>query len=351
MPTNQQQTMTASAVKPLLRFIEQHNIPLNDALQGSNLTESKLSGDRLSIRSFDQLINNIARISQQEDIGFIAGQGFELESFSLLGFLLSNCKTGRDVLVTMRRYYMLLSDSPAPEIFVTKGEIKVLYHISAGNELATRARAELIATSIHTSGRAFGGDIYQLLKIGFKHSKPKYHNKLEDFFGIDIAYNQAQCSISFSADQVDQPLNNTNPILYQALRNQAEKLISVYQNMASSSAKVRHVLQKWPSQYSANKESVAELLNTSPRTLTRRLQEENTQFSHLLRDVRMEKAQLRLESCSVDMQALAHELGFADRRGFERAFKQWSDKTPSAYHKQWKNAAILIAESELPIIG
>lgn len=337
MPASQQQTMTASAVGPLLRFIEQHNIPLSDALQGSNLSESKLKGDRLTITSFDQLINNIARISQHEDIGFIAGQGLKLESFSLLGFLLSGSETGRDALVTMRRYYMLLSDTPAPEIFITKNEVKVLYHISAGNELAMRARAELIATGIHTLGRSFGGEVYQPLKIGFKHGKPRYHNKLEEYFGVDIAYNQAQSWISFAADHVDHPLKQTNPSLYYALRNQAENIMVGHQQLKSCSAKVRHVLQQWPNQHTANKESVAELLNTSPRTLTRRLQEEGTQFSHLLRDVRMKKACLKLESHSIDMQELAHNLGFADRRGFERAFKQWSGQTPSAHHRQWKN--------------
>jgi AraC-like DNA-binding protein len=345
MTASQQQTMTASAVGPLLRFIEQHNIPLSDALQGSNLSESKLKDDRLTIASFDQLINNIARISQQEDIGFIAGQGLNLESFSLLGFLLSSSETGRDALVTIRRYYMLLSDTPAPEIFITKNEVKVLYHISIGNELAMRARAELITTAIHTLGRTFGGEVYQPLKIAFKHGKPKYHGKLEDYFGVDIAYNQAQSWISFAADHVDQPLKHANPSLYNALRRQAENIMISYQQLEPSSAKVSHVLQQWPNQHTANKESVAELLNTSPRTLTRRLQEEDTQFSHLLRDVRMEKACLRLESHSVDMQELAHNLGFADRRGFERAFKQWSGQTPSAHHRRWRNAEAVSYET------
>ena len=345
MPASQQQTMTASAVRPLLRFIEQQSIPLNDALHGSNLSASKLSSDRIPINSFDQLINNIARLSQREDIGFIAGQELALESFSLLGFLLSGCITGRDALVTTRRYYTLLSDSPAPEIFITKDEVKVLYHISQGNELAMRARAELIASAIHTLGRTFAGKSYQPLKVGFKHSKPPYSNQLDEFFAVDIVYDQAQCWISLAADHVDKPLKDTNPNLYQVLHSQAEKLMSSYQLLQSSSAKVRHVLQQWPNQLAANKESVAELLNTSPRTLTRRLQEENTQFSHLLRDVRMEKAQLSLENFSIDMQELAHELGFADRRGFERAFKQWSGQTPSAYHKHWKNTQSVAAEA------
>lgn len=338
MPANQQKTMTAGAVEPLMRFIEKHNIPLCDVLQGTHLPEYKLKEDRINISSFDQLINNIARISQHEDIGFIAGQGFKLESLNLLGFLLSSSETGRDALVTLRRYYMLLSDTPAPEIFITKNEVKVLYHISHGNDLAMRARAELIVTGIHTLGRTFGGQTYQPLKIGFKHAKPRYNRELENYFGVEIVYNQAQSWISFAAEHVDQPLRQTNPVLYQALRNQAENIMVDNQRLESMSAKVRHVLQQWPNQHTANKESVAELLNTSPRTLTRRLQEEGTQFSNVLRDVKMKKAYSTLESHSIDMQELAHSLGFADRRGFERAFKQWSGKTPSAHHRQWRNS-------------
>jgi AraC-like DNA-binding protein len=336
MPISQQQTMTASAVRPLLRFLEAHDIPLNDILQDTLLNEAKLKSDRLAISSFDQLLTNIARLTQREDIGFIAGQGLDLQSFNLLGFLLSDCETGRDALVTMRRYYMLLSDSPAPEIFITKNEIKVIYHISNGSELVMRARAELIVTGIHSLGRSIGGNLYQPLKMGFKHNKPKYHSHLEAFFGVNIVYNQPECWISFAAEHVDQPLQYSNPSLFHTLRKQAENLLEDYQALDSISSKVRHVLQQWPNQYTVNKETVAELLNTSPRTLTRRLQEENTKFSHLLRDVRMEKAQVKLEDHTVDMQELAHELGFADRRGFERAFKQWSNLTPSAYHKNWK---------------
>jgi AraC-like DNA-binding protein len=336
MPINQQQTMTASAVRPLLRFIESYDISLNDILQDTLLDETKLSNDRIPIACFDQLLNNVARLTQSDNIGFITGQALELQSFSLLGFLLSRSETGRDALVTLRRYYMLLSDSPSPEIFITKNEIKVIYHISNGNDLAMRARAELIATGIHSLGRSLGGNLYQPLKMGFKHNKPKYHAQLSEFFAVDITYNQAECWISFAAEHIDQPLQYSNPNLFYALRKQAENLLEGHHKLDSSSAKVRYVLQQWPNQHTANKEAVAELLNTSPRTLTRRLQEEKTQFSHLLRDVRMEKAQIKLKSQLVDMQELAHDLGFADRRGFERAFKQWSGTTPSAYHKQWK---------------
>ncbi|MFT7261485.1 MAG: AraC-like DNA-binding protein [Glaciecola sp.] len=336
MPINLHKTMTSIAVRPLLQLIDSCDIPLGDVLKDTLLNENMLKNDRLPITSFDKLLNNIVRLTKQENIGFITGQKLELQYFSLLGFLLSRCETGRDALVTLRRYYRLLSDSPAPEIFITKDQIKIIYPLTNGDDIAMRVRAELIATGVHSLGLALGGNLYQPIKMGFKHDKPKYFQQLADFFVMDIAYNQPECWISFTVNDIDQPLKHANSGLLNALRVKTDGLLNNDQNLNSISAEVRYILQEWPSQHTACKEAIAELLNTSLRTLTRRLQEENTQFSHLLKDVRMKKAQVKLKSDFIDIQELAHELGFSDRRGFERAFKHWTGSTPSSYNKYWK---------------
>lgn len=337
MSVSPQQTMTVTAVKPVLRFIEEHGIPLQDALHGTKLSSDELSSlERISIAAFDVLLNNVARATDNDHIGFIAGQRLELQSFNMLGFLISSCQTGRDALVAMRRYYMLLSDSPAPEIFITKNQIKVIYHISAGSEASMRNRAEFIATGIHKLGNGVGGNLYKPLRITFRHKKPPYSELLADYFGIPIEYDQPECSITFDGEHVDTPLEYANPALFHALRSQVDYALARYSKLDATSQRVRHLLEQWPKHIAITKEAVAELMNTSPRTLTRRLQEEDTQFSHLLREVRMSKAQKELQGGGIDMQDLAHSLGFADRRGFERAFKQWSGMTPAAYHKNWR---------------
>lgn len=101
-----------------------------------------------------------------------------------------------------------------------------------------------------------------------------------------------------------------------------------------------HVLHQWPESIPISKTAVAELLNTSSRTLTRRLQEEGCQFSTLVREVRLEKAKQALENNHSDVQQLALDLGFSDRRGFERAFKQWTGETPAAYRRNHQNQTI-----------
>ena len=106
-----------------------------------------------------------------------------------------------------------------------------------------------------------------------------------------------------------------------------------FKDMPEFSAIVMHVVYQWPESVAITKESISELLNTSSRTLTRRLKEENNQFSGLLKSVRLEKAKHALESGVRDVQQLALDLGFSDRRGFERAFKQWTGETPAAYRR------------------
>ena len=334
---NNENTMTVSAVKPLIRYIAEQDIALSSALLGSGVSEESLNSadQRISIKSFDSIMENVASLAQVPEMGLEIGKRLELQSFNMLGFLISSCQTGRDALVAMRRYYMLLSDSQAPEIFITNKEIRIIFYISPGSDMAMRARSELIASGIHGLGCKIGGQLYKLQGIGFKHSPPSYAHKVHDFFGTNVSYDQQEYWMSFNPDAIDQPLEYANPVLFHALRSQADYALARYAKLDPMSQKVKHILEQWPSHIPTTKEAVAELLNTSSRTLTRRLQEENTQFSHLLRDVRMQKAQKALQAEKVNLQELAHKLGFADRRGFERAFKQWCSMTPAAYHKQW----------------
>ncbi|MFY9179682.1 MAG: helix-turn-helix domain-containing protein, partial [Venatoribacter sp.] len=218
--------------------------------------------------------------------------------------------------------------------------IKVVYYVTEGTPLGCQARSELIATGVHLAGKTFGTNLYQIQGLGFRFPEPAYAERLEQFFGIKPLFNQPQNWISFHSKFIDKPLIQANMELFSRLRNEAETAVSRFNNMHEFSSKVMHILFQWPDSVPITKESVAELLSTSSRTLTRRLQEEGCQFSTLLRDVRLEKAKLALENGYNDVQQLAIDLGFSDRRGFERAFKQWTGKTPASYRKEFQQDTV-----------
>lgn len=346
MSTNPAGTLTTAAVQPLLRLLESKGIAVDDLLQpGFNARHGQFCSQRMTISQFDRLLEQTSKLLGEPAIGFSAGQQMELSNFYLLTFLLSGCQTGREALTLLRRYYSLLSDTRSPDLFVGQQSIKLVYYVADGTPFGCQARSELIATSIHAAGKAFGDNLYQIQGAGFRFAPPPYRERLEQFFGIPLQFNQPHNWISFSSRMLDKPLIQTNPDLFGRLRRQAEKAVTRFGNMQAFSSKVMHILYQWPDSIPITKEAVAELLSTSSRTLTRRLQEENCQFSSLLRDVRLEKAKQALEAGHADVQQLAIELGFSDRRGFERAFKQWTGKTPAAYRRTCQQPQAELADA------
>lgn len=336
MTTQSAHTLTTAALQPLIRLLQEQGLSLDEvSSQHFDTPKKRLLNPRISIAQFDRMLEQASRSLNEPGIGFEIGKRLEFSNFYLLSFLLSGCHSGREVLTLLRRYYsLIISDSHAPDLFVGSQSIKLVFHVAEGNSFGCQARSELIATGIHSAGRAFGSNLYQPFGVGFKHPAPPYHKQFEDFFGVPVLYNQPHNWISFSSKLLDKPLLQANPTLFGGLQQQANIALQQFPHLKEFSSKVMHVLYQWPDSIPITKESVAELLNTSSRTLTRRLQEEDCQFSNLLRDVRLEKAKLALEEGYADVQQLAVDLGFSDRRGFERAFKQWTGATPAAYRKQ-----------------
>ncbi|MFC3679505.1 AraC family transcriptional regulator [Bacterioplanoides pacificum] len=331
-------TMTTAVLQPLFRLLESKGFSSTELLTSAGLdaTAASASTQRISIHSFDRLLEHCSRLLEEPAIGLCAGRRLELPSFYLLGFLVSSCQTGREALAILRRYYSLISDSRSPDFFIGQETAKVVYYVTDGSPFGNQARAEFIATGIHSVGRAIGGNYYRLEGVGFCCAAPHYRQQLDDYFGVKVEYNQAQNWISVCSKHLDSPLAYANPGLYNALRNQADQAISRFSRLQAFSQKVMHVLHQWPESVPITKTAVAELLNTSSRTLTRRLQEEDCQFSNLVKEVRLEKARQALQGDYADVQQLALDLGFSDRRGFERAFKQWTGETPAAYRRNFR---------------
>jgi AraC-like DNA-binding protein len=74
---------------------------------------------------------------------------------------------------------------------------------------------------------------------------------------------------------------------------------------------------------------VAADLDTSERTLSRRLAEHGISFDQLINDFRKDLTMRYLDEGKVKLQELAFLLSFSTHASFTSAFKRWTGKTPS----------------------
>ncbi len=74
-------------------------------------------------------------------------------------------------------------------------------------------------------------------------------------------------------------------------------------------------------------------LDTSPRTLQRRLADNGLTHSQLVHQARLTKALQLLVQQNVRISEVAHATGFATPAGFSRAFQSWTGSSPRTFRK------------------
>lgn len=108
---------------------------------------------------------------------------------------------------------------------------------------------------------------------------------------------------------------------------------------ASFVARARMVIRELVLGGDASVRNVAKALNTSGRTLQRRLQHEGTSLQQLISAVRCELAMEMLRSPGQSSNEISDQLGFSAPSAFHRAFKRWTGMTPGQYRRaEWRAA-------------
>ncbi|ARU57739.1 arabinose-binding AraC family transcriptional regulator [Oleiphilus messinensis] len=103
-------------------------------------------------------------------------------------------------------------------------------------------------------------------------------------------------------------------------------------------SRCRHLIEILLYYGEPSKNSLADVLSVSPRTLQRRLEDEGQTFRSLLRDIRMRFAQEYVLDRSLSSEAVAFMLGFQDVAHYFKSFKSWFGMSPLQYRKQHGSA-------------
>lgn len=80
-------------------------------------------------------------------------------------------------------------------------------------------------------------------------------------------------------------------------------------------------------------EDIAIRLGTSTRTLQRQLARRGISLRGLVLESRMDVARVLLRKTELDVQEIAHRVGYSTPSSFARAFARWAGSSPRSYRK------------------
>ena len=156
---------------------------------------------------------------------------------------------------------------------------------------------------------------------------PGHARLYHEVLGEDIHFECLQGRILFARAWLDTPLPSSNPALRKLYEAECARLLRDLEGEDSVAERTLRLLRKLEGQY-PQMPQIANMLNLSPRTYRRRLDEEQQSFQKLLDQVRAEHATRYLQNTRLPLSTIAYMVGFNDASNFRRAFHKWTGRTP-----------------------
>lgn len=170
----------------------------------------------------------------------------------------------------------------------------------------------------------------QLLGVNLPYKKPHHYAEYINMYTAKANFYQQDCALIFDPDDMHLTVRQDHKSLSAFLRKAPRDWIRPAVSTHLYTHKVRDLLS---SNLNLSLSEVCENMHLSPRTLARRLDQENTQFQQIKNDLRRDIAISKLLRSNEPIAKIGSDLGFDDPAVFNRAFKLWLGVAPGMYRK------------------
>lgn len=314
----------------LIDLVRQQGHALPTILAGTSLAQSGIHsvGARVSQVDFVQLVANARSLTRDPALGLHLGERLNLSAHAILGQAFMTCHDLHEVLDLFMKYYHLLSPELELSLELTDDEYR-LTTITAPDPALEVFGAELMAAALLNTLRGLLSRDDFRLRVDFPYPEPAHAEAYWTLFGSDcVHFDCSHQRICFDRRLGDTPLPSSNPALRELYEEECARLLADLEGTDSVAEQILSLLRKLEGQY-PQMPQVAQMLNTSPRTLRRRLDAEGASFQPLLDRVRAEHATRYLKNTRLPLASIAYTIGFSDPSNFRRAYRKWTGVTPA----------------------
>lgn len=261
------------------------------------------------------------------------GQKMIIEDYGVLGLSWRTCSKVGEIFERSERYFKLLSNTFDWQIKKEGNISHIILNREAnrkGMELSTEA--SLSATVVVL--KAMSEKDISPIEVSFKHKKPKDLTSHKKAFNCPILFEQPQYAISYKTEELNLRTAKADASINSYLLQQVDEKtrgIKIPGNkfIHDVEALIKDALPTGiPSIH-----YISDLAAMSNRTLTRRLAEAGVSYRDLVKKTQEKIAKELLQKNTESIGEIAFLTGFSEQSAFNRAFKKWTNLTPSEYRK------------------
>ena len=242
------------------------------------------------------------------------------------------CESIDDVVRSLLKYYRLVDGTS--KITLSVAESVFLSISNRCDDIpAPNQDIDLIFGLIIKHAPTLMIDEISPISVRFARPEPKNIEAYLKYFPCPVYFGQTKNSIEFPLQSPTQAIPSANPALSKHLEDYlSSRLINVIGGGIAEDVN-REIIHLLP-EGTPKLRDVARRLNISERTLQRKLQKYDIDFSSLLNKARLELAKKYLKAPNKTIQETAYKLGFTESGNFIRFFKQHTGQTPNDFVKR-----------------
>jgi AraC-like DNA-binding protein len=289
---------------------------------------------RIPIEQVDALWRKAYELSNDPNLALHAIEVLPFGAYRVIDFLASNAPTIGAALAKVSDYFPLINGVVGLPYDV--GERHVTFAVEAPSRPSaiTRPYAEYTLAAVFLRTRVATNQRYPLIRVEFSHPRPDDISEHERIFECPVAFGAETCRMVIARQVWDTPRTGTDPDLFSVLDTHARMLLEQLPSSDNIVGRVREAIDAELRGGNPRLESIARRLAMSPRTLQRRLRDQDVLFNDVLDEMRFRAAKSYLAQGDIAGMEVAFLLGFAEQSSFNHAFKRWSGQTPTEYRRR-----------------
>jgi AraC-like DNA-binding protein len=267
-----------------------------------------------------------------QHFGLLVGQQVDLAALGNLGKLGLHAPNVGSALYSMIVHLCMNDRGGVATLSVNKGQAKLGYAIYVPVQHRLRHIYSISISVICNLMRSMCGRNWTPTEVLSSNTQPKDIRPYKDFFGAPLDFQASEDALLFPEHWLHQPLPDADKQKHDMIVNELNRIeINIGNNLLEE---MRSVIRPLVISNSCQLENVARMLSMHPRTLNRRLKEHGTSYRELVGTIRYEIAQQLLTDKDLPIINISNTLGYADASEFTRAFRRWSEVTPSEWRMQ-----------------
>lgn len=335
-------TLLSGWMISIKRAMELFDLDFEVTCQKFNINSSTFSNpeSRTTVKNITKMLNYVNCKLNRHDFSIAVANQFHPNIFHALGYAMVSSESLQAALQCLANYKKVVSNTCKLTTLEENGRFLIVVDLFCYRNTTTPVLSyvgvELFISTIIKFSRELAGENIAPLKVLFSFPEPSYNTDyLSDYLKCDVEFNAERTTIFFDLGTAQKKIIASNPLITQMHEKILEDFLSRTDRNDLKQLVKSKIFDLLPTG-EVSQEVVAETLGFSLRNIQRKLHAQGTSYKSILENTRKELTLGYMKQLHLTYTEISYLVGFSHTANFNRAFKQWTGKTPSDYRNSLK---------------